>query len=319
MNYWWVNQKQTYNQEVPGGYMWAPKLNAAGSHIRSYDLMRKLVPGDIVFSYANALLKAVGVVKSYCYEFPKPSEFGAAGQNWAEAGWRVDVAYKELVTPVRTIDHIGTLKPFLPARYSPLKSQSGFANESYLFDVSKDFALALAHLLDGWVVALVQGNYMMEVSRDKSYENTVEWEDRVEEWITLDDTIEETEKFALVLARRGQGKYRDQLLTVERACRVTGVDRPNHLIASHTKPWRDCSNSERLDPENGFMLTPTVDHLFDKGFISFEDNGDLLISSVAHRESLERMKIPVDLLNVGHFSSGQKRFLAWHREFLLLQ
>ncbi len=319
MKYWWVNQKQTYSHEVPKGYMWSPKLNAAWSHIRPYDLMRKLVPGDIVFSYANALLKAVGVVRSYCYEFPKPSEFGTAGQNWSEAGWRVDVDFKELAVPVRTIDHINTLEPFLPAKHSPLKSQSGFANESYLFDISQDFALALAHLLDGWVVALVQGNYMMEMSRDRSYENLVEWEDRVEEQISTDHSIHETERSALVLARRGQGKYRDRLLTVERACRVTGVDRPNHLIASHTKPWRDCSNDERLDPENGFMLTPTVDHLFDKGFISFEDNGDLLISPVAHLESLKRMKIPVGLTNVGQFTSGQKQFLEWHRELLLLR
>ena len=63
-----------------------------------------------------------------------------------------------------------------------------------------------------------------------------------------------------------------------------------------------------------------MDHLFDKGFISVEGNGDLLISSVAHRQSLEKMKIPVEeITNVGQFSSGQKRFLEWHREFLLLQ
>lgn len=320
MNYWWVNQKQTYSHEIPGGYMWSPKLNALGNHIRPYDLMRKLVPGDIVFSYANALLKAVGVVKSYCYEYPKPTEFGAAGQNWSEAGWRVDVEYKELVTPVRTIDYIESLRPFLPDRHSPLKSRSGYANESYLFDISEQFALALAHLLDRWVLDLVRGDYVMELSQDRTYENLVEWEDKVEQQITADDALEETEKYALVLARRGQGKYRERLLTVERACRLTRVDKPNHLVASHTKPWRDCTNSERLDPENGFMLTPTVDHLFDKGFISFENNGDLLISPIAHRPSLERMKIPLEGgTNVGQFSSGQKQFLDWHREFLLLQ
>ncbi len=300
--------------------MWSPKLNAAGNHIRPYDLMRKLVPGDIVFSYANALLKAVGVVRSFCYEFPKPTEFGAAGQYWSDAGWRVDVDYKELISPVRTIEHIGSLRPFLPDRHSPLKSQSGYANESYLFEISKDFALALAHLLDGWIVDLVKGNYVMQAGRDRSFENLIEWEDRVEEQIAADQTINETEKHALVLARRGQGKFREQLFHLERACRLTGVDRPNHLVASHTKPWRDCSHGERLDPENGFMLTPTIDHLFDKGFISFEDNGDLIVSPVAHLDSLRKMKIPIDTIpNVGAFSSGQKHYLNWHRELLLLK
>jgi hypothetical protein len=61
---------------------------------------------------------------------------------------------------------------------------------------------------------------------------------------------------------------------IEHACRITGVNRPEHLIASHCKPWRDCeSHDERLDGENGLLLTPTVDHLFDRGFISFENDG----------------------------------------------
>ena len=59
MKYWWVNQKQTYRHEVPGGYMWSPKLNVRGQHIRPYDLMRLISPGDIVFSYADAQIKAV--------------------------------------------------------------------------------------------------------------------------------------------------------------------------------------------------------------------------------------------------------------------
>ncbi len=81
----------------------------------------------------------------------------------------------------------------------------------------------------------------------------------------------------------GQGKFRANVQSVERACRVTKVERPEHLVASHTKPWRDSTNEERLDGENGLLLTPTIDHLFDKGFISFEDKGDLIVSPVADR------------------------------------
>tara|TARA_R110002073_G_scaffold333672_1_gene521678 strand:+ start:156 stop:377 length:222 start_codon:yes stop_codon:yes gene_type:complete len=68
------------------------------------------------------------------------------------------------------------------------------------------------------------------------------------------------------------------------------------------------------------MLTPTVDHLFDKGFISFDDKGKLLVSLVAHKDSLLRMGIPVDSnLNVGVFTEGQKKYLEWHRDELLLK
>lgn len=63
------------------------------------------------------------------------------------------------------------------------------------------------------------------------------------------------------------------------------------LSPARCKPWRDSTNEERLNGENGLLLTPSIDHLFDRGFIGFEDSGTLIISPVAHRPSLERMGI----------------------------
>ena len=75
---------------------------------------------------------------------------------------------------------------------------------------------------------------------------------------------------------------------------VTRVDRPELFIASHCKPWRECDNSaERLEVENGLMLTPNIYHLFDRGFISYENNGNLLISPVTDMGSMEKMGIDV--------------------------
>ena len=68
------------------------------------------------------------------------------------------------------------------------------------------------------------------------------------------------------------------------------------------------------------MLTPDVDLLFDRGLLSFEDNGDVLVSPVADRLSLEKMGLTSDLLrNVGAFGEGQRRFLQFHRESVFLQ
>ena len=118
-----------------------------------------------------------------------------------------------------------------------------------------------------------------------------EWERRVEAGINTDAAIPQTERTALVQARRGQGIFRDNVRSIERACRITRVERMEHLIASHIQPWRDSSNEGRLDGENGLLLTPTVDHLFDKGFISFENAGQLIVSPVADPLSLQRMGI----------------------------
>tara|TARA_R110002072_G_scaffold135053_1_gene276184 strand:- start:261 stop:1238 length:978 start_codon:yes stop_codon:yes gene_type:complete len=325
MKYWWVNQNQTYRQEVSGGYMWSPKLNSAGNHNRAYSLMRIINPGDIVFSFADTKIKAIGVVQSNCYEFPKPATFGMAGQNWSDAGWRLDVAYTEIQNPIRPKDHIDTLIPILPDKYSPLQPSTGNGNQTfYLYDISNELAFTLAGLMDQLTLDIVKGNFVSEPLfldvPDKASENISLWEDQVEEEIASNAAIADTEKDALIRSRRGQGRFRKELYKIESACRITGVTQSQHLIASHTKPWRDCTNEERLDPENGFMLTPTIDHLFDRGFIGFENNGDLLISPVAHQKALAKMGLPVDgILNVGTFSQGQKAYLDWHRESLLLK
>ena len=71
-------------------------------------------------------------------------------------------------------------------------------------------------------------------------------------------------------------------MQIERRCRITGVERAAHLVASHSKPWRDSSNEERLDGENGLLLTPSVDHPFYRGFIGFEDSGVDLLPTGRH-------------------------------------
>jgi hypothetical protein len=146
------------------------------------------------------------------------------------------------------------------------------------------------------------------------------WEHKIEEVIQDDPTIVETEKTAIIRARRGQGLFKERVMRIEDRCRVTGVSNPVHLIASHCKPWRDSTNEERLEGENGLLLTPSIDHLFDRGFIGFEGNGNLIVSPVAHGPSLERMGVATDRrINVGAFSAGQKRFLEFHRDMVLLR
>src|SRR6188508_3422110 len=131
----------------------------------------------------------------------------------------------------------------------------------------------------------------------------------------MNPLFKKTEKQALIRARRGQGLFKERVAAIEPRCRITGVENPVHLVASHCKPWRDSTNEERLEGENGLLLTPSIDHLFDRGFIGFEGNGSLIISPVAHLPSLERMGVQTNrTINVGVFSQGQKHFLEFHRD-----
>lgn len=319
MSYWWVSQKQTYRHEVTGGYLWSPKRGATGNVVRSYELMRSVLPGDIVFSYAGGFIKAVGVVSSICYGYPKPTEFGNAGGNWNEAGWRVDVNYVEVSSPFRPRDHWDVLQSLLPDKYSPLQQNSN-GNQAYLFDISFEFAAALARIIDNATFDLVTGvkeYYQPDVDSIKI--NINKWEDSIEKTIAVDQSITDTDRETLIKSRRGQGKFRAKLFELEPYCRVTKVNKSTHLIASHTKPWSQSSNVERLDPENGFMLTPTVDHLYDSGLISFENNGDIIISETAHVDSIIKMGLEnMLIMNVGGFTDGQKSYLDWHRNNKLL-
>src|SRR6185295_17438541 len=77
--------------------------------------------------------------------------------------------------------------------------------------------------------------------------NVAIWELRLERDIERDVSIESTEKEALVMARRGQGRFRDLVSKLETRCRVTHVEHRDYLRASHCKPWRDCTNEERVD------------------------------------------------------------------------
>jgi len=323
LRYWWVNQNKTFKHEYEGGYLWSPKRSKGDRRNPFYEFMLGVQPGDIVFSFAGTVIPAIGVAQSTAYEFPKPIEFGASGKNWERVGWKVAIRYFDMSNIVRPADHMNVLRPLLPEKYSPLQS-SGRGKEFYLTTVPASLAQALIGLIGREAKSLVDANQVADrpfEQQDQATQDLDEWEDRVAGQIEEDETLDSTEKQALIKARRGQGRFRKNVRAIESRCRVTGVDRIEHLVASHCKPWRDCeTNQERLDGENGLLLTPTMDHLFDRGYISFGGKGELLISPVAHTVSIERMGIEVGTrTNVGSFSEGQRQYLEFHRDEVFLE
>jgi 5-methylcytosine-specific restriction protein A len=68
-------------------------------------------------------------------------------------------------------------------------------------------------------------------------------------------------------------------VNIEKQCRLTGITDLRFLRASHIKPWSKCADgSERVDGSNGLLLSPHADFLFDRGWITFEDDGALICS-----------------------------------------
>jgi putative restriction endonuclease len=320
MRYWWVNQNQTYRHEVPGGYLWSPKANTNGQVNPFYEFMREVSPGDVIFSFCDTNIRAIGIAQANAYEPPKPLEFGSVGAYWEKIGWRVDVRFFELNNVIRPIDEMGRLRPYLPVRYSPLRPNGHGQQNIYLTEVPELLATQLVDLIGTEARGIVQAWNAATPGKDELYSGQVAWEEHQVEKILTDTKIGDTEKRAIVMARRGQGLFRSRVAQIERRCRLTGVSNPEYLRASHTKPWRDASNKERLDGENGFLLTPDADLLFDRGFISFKNNGDVLVSPVADLGAMSQMGISSSMLeNVGHFSAGQSQYLDFHRDMIFLR
>lgn len=112
--------------------------------------------------------------------------------------------------------------------------------------------------------------------------------------------------------RKSQVKYREELYNEFKHCPFTHIDEFKLLIASHIKPHAVSTKKEQADPNNGLMLSPLYDKLFDKGYISFKENGELLISDWLSPQNRSRISFeysPEDLF----LNEQRKEYLKYHR------
>ena len=308
MAFWWVNQGQTWDSEIPGEYLWSPKKGKGGRAIFSYELMKQLEVSDIVFSYFKGHLGCAGVVAGRAISSRKP-DFGFSGDVWDEDGWSVDMRYVDLPTPFKPTEDLDFYNSAKPERYGPI-DVTGKVVTQYLFPLTE----ALGHRY------LELGGLTKELVVDELRLNPITAD-------ALDDTLLDqpgtlihhdltyTERKVLSRARRGQGLFKAEVQKIEPACRLTGVTETRHLIASHMKPWAASTNQERLDGENGLMLSPHVDHLFDRGLITFRSDGSVKASP--HLNPAVPTKWKLDLTVQGPSFTGKHReYLEYHQELV---
>ncbi len=313
MQFWWVNQNQTFKHERRGGFLWAPKRNANGARNPNYDFLEKIEPGDLIFSFVDSRIVSIAMAETRAITAPKP-DFGVAGLNWQNDGWHVEVDYYDLPNPVRPKDYIEQIAPILDEKYSPL-NRSGNGVQAYFFPVGVGLLTELVKILDGQFESafesLLERSTKPDPSPNSEDTETVSEEKRIQQ--RLD--IGETQRTQLVIARRGQGIYRTNVRLVEKSCRVTGLAEPQHLVASHIKPWSKSDDLEKLDGYNGLLLSPHIDHLFDKGFISFTDQGVVLTSRHLREQVLTKWHLDRNQ-HVGNFSTEQSKYLEYHRDMV---
>lgn len=323
MRTWWVNQNQTYRQEIEGGYLWSPKRRADGARNHFYETMREVAPGDLVFSFCDTRIKAIGLARSVAYTAPRPPEFGKAGENWDVEGWRVDVGYVELKRPYRPADAMDLIRPLLPPRYAPLQPNGRGLQGVYLTELPAPLAMVLLDLA-GPEAAVFKAATPVIGAAAPDFEQAEQigeaWDEREERRIAAAHAGEAEALREIRRARRGYGLFRKRVLQVERGCRLSGIAEPAFLICRHIKPWRYSTDNERLDGENGLLFSPNADYLFARGLITFDANGDLLVSPSMSEPLLTKLHIPAAFhANVGGFTDHQAHFLGYHKDRLFLR
>jgi len=224
----------------------------------------------------------------------RPEAFGHTGKQWNKKGWLVRIAWSRVSEPLTPKDHIREIAPLLPEIYSPVQKTGKGNQRVYLASISDKLGQCLLSLIN-------DDNFAFTNELEDNYETKVEEEEEKQ-------LLQEQ----LVQARRGQGQFKTSVAKIEPKCRVTGLKDKRLLVASHIKPWKDSNNFERLDGHNGFLLSPHIDKLFDNGYISFDDNGSILISTKKILPALKIWRIDRHR-SAGTFTKRQKEYLAYHR------
>jgi putative restriction endonuclease len=311
-SFWWVNHSHTFRQEIEGSYLWfADKAHKSKARSESDKNTQKLLPGDVIFSFAQGEIGAIGVVLGAAREAAKPVDFESIAEHAdAQSGWMVPVRFTALTSPLRTEDRMSDLAPVLPRKHSPILAGGASNQHILLAAVPPLMATTLSGLLDGQVERIV-GTIIEKVGRSLI-------EDVAEAAIQQRTDLGPSQKTDLLKARYGQGVFRSNVELSEHSCRISGVLDRRHLWARHIKPWCECDDAEKLDGCNGLLMSPHIAHLFERGYISFSDDGDLLVSQDLNPAVLDSWNIHPPL-NVGEFRPEQCYYLDFHRRELFEQ
>jgi putative restriction endonuclease len=312
VTFWWVNHSHTFRQEIEGSYLWfANRARKSKARSESDKNTQRLLPGDVVFSFAQGEIGAIGVVLGSAREAARPVEFESIAEYAdAQTGWSVPVRFTTLTASLRTEEHMGELAPVVPRKHSPILASGASNQHMLLAAVPPVMATKLSELLNGQVERIV-GAIVEAVGRSLI-------EDIAEAAIQQRSDIGPTQKADLLKSRHGQGLFRANVELSEHSCRICGVLDRRHLWARHIKPWHECEDAEKLDGSNGLLMSPHIAHLFERGYISFSDEGDLLVSQELNPVVLDNWHFQLPL-NVGEFRPEQCYYLDYHRREVFQQ
>lgn len=296
MAFFWVNLGKSYKEVATQNFLWAPayvfdskgkkKTNAG------WEPVKEVKAGDVIFCNRDENIIYVAVARNDAYPAKRPAT--RTFNQWNDDGFQIDVDLTVLTPAVSVAGFKLDLMAIHNHECSPaLFTKTGSTAQQYMVRLPLGAGvLILSHLGDAEVSISEQ-----VILRKKG---------RLKRGGTRE---------TLAQARVGQGQFRDDVLSLWRhACPLTGLGKPELLTASHIVPWSLSNEIEKIDPNNGFPFSPAIDKLFDRGYVSFDDHGRLLIkTSSLDIQDLRCLGIAPDAKIAG-LNAEQKAYLARHRQ-----
>lgn len=296
MAFWWVFQNSTYKEEKEGSFLWAPKQGKKTIPFH-WTNMEYLQEGDIVFSSYRQRIVAVSTVISKAYTYAKPFLTNKE-KPWEYDGNKADLNFHELNNAISYQQFSNKLLALLNVHQGPI-NKNGTGNQGYLYSISENAGTLLLKQIEELNNISFEQNFCDDIDKIKAPSTT---------------------KLALIESRKGQGKYRDDLIKYwDGKCAVTGCNLTDILIASHIKPWKVANNYERLDQSNGLLLSPNYDKLFDKGYISFDENGKVILSKKLDSNTINLFGIQSFMTLNKRPTKGNIEYLKYHWENVFLK
>jgi putative restriction endonuclease len=296
MRFFWVNIGGSYKESINGNFLWAPNTTKDGKTTPTHWAnIGKVEKGDVIFCCYNKEVKFVAQATKDAYDSDRPES--RTFKPWNTLGKKVEytIIHHDTDTPYLALQEkfgISISNQAIP----PLFTVKGRLQQMYMHELSAELGEQLIAFL-GVSPSLITPTAPFAIANGP------------------------TTKTALIDVRVGQNLFRNALINHwDGKCALTGLDNNELLIASHIKPWRACDNNERVNPNNGFLLSAHIDKLFDTGMISFDDNGRVIRSTQVTATTVATLSLnKYTKLRATNLHAETQEFLRWHRENILRQ
>ncbi|MBC3378455.1 HNH endonuclease [Serratia fonticola] len=291
MSFFWVNIGSSYKEVKEQNFLWAPQygMNKNGQKFSnaSWEAVKGVKAGDVIF--CNKDREIVYVATATGDAEPAPRPLSRSFDKWEREGTRVDIELTVLEHPI----DVSQFSEIFMSSYNESSRPSVFAENG---SCTQTYMCEIPEIAAKMIASFISENVSIDFNKETA---------KVKE---ATGSTKET----IIQARVGHGPYREKLFKKWGGkCAVTGVALESMLTASHIVSWSISNDKEKVDPYNGFLLIPNLDRLFDRGMISFDDNGHLL-----HKKEfaglLRDLKIPLDSKIDGLFGEN-KKYLKRHR------